>query len=291
MTDETYKDPLGRRCLVFTGSEFNELFAGLGGVPREDDEQVFINLSEPDDKLEFPANPHLDDYYHIVRSGRVLHSVERARAYGPHRPLRLIEADEGIRIEGKKGFAATEVDVFREDDWFGECWQVMDAHGWHGPSGGLSQHIVDHVSRELSPCMVTRAKLEFGENWGARVAELAAIELVQPLCRLWYAVNMMALYYCHHDDFRLGYLWAEYQMRMKVEKDAVRGERVLESAKSGGIARGASKKVASLKIIKAMQSRIDAGQSVANAARQTYREGLGSSPEANRKLWARQHRK
>ncbi len=288
MTDEIYTDPLGRSFHVLKGSEFNKMFGGIGGRVYDDDEQIFLKRTEPDDKLEFPSSPHLDDYHHIVSSGRVLHNVERERAYGPHQPVKLIETDEGIRIEGTKGFAATELDIFREDDWFGECWQVMEAHGWHRAGGGLGYHIIDQFRDEFGACAITKAKLEFGENWEGRIAELASTRLVQPLSRLWYAINMLALYYCHRDEFRLGFLWAEYRMRMHVEKDAVRGENVVKSAKNGGIARGASKKAASQKIIKAMQSRIAAGQSIANAARQTHREGLGSSPEANRKLWARQ---
>lgn len=291
MTDETYIDPLGRKYLVFKGSEFNELFGVTAGVIPDDDKTVLVPYSEPDDKREFPSNPRFDDYFFAAASGKVFHNVERERAYGPHRPPKVIETTGGLRIEGEKGFVATDLDILREDDWYGECWAVMDAHGWHGPRGGLSQHIIDHACREIGSCAVTRAKLEFGENWQTRVAELATLRLVQPLSRLWYAVNMMALYYCHHDDLRLGYLWAEYRMRMRIEKDAMRGEVVVRSAKSGGIARAESKKASSLSIVAAMKKRVVAGQSIANAARQTYRDGLGSSPEANRKLWGRLNRK
>lgn len=291
MTEEIYTDPLGRKYRIFKGSYFNELFGGKGGVIYDENARICIPYREPDDQLEFPVSPKFDDLYFASASGKALHDVDRERGYGPHPLPKLIETAEGIRVEGEKGFLATDLSVFSECDWFGECWGVMRAHGWHDPRGGLSQHIIDSVCKELGPCAVTRAKLEFGENWQTRVAELATLHLVQTLSRLWYAVNMMALYYCHYDDLRLGYLWAEYRMRMSLEKDAMRGESVVRSAKSGGLSRGVSKSASSQKIIAAMKSRVVAGHSIANAARQTYKDGLGASPEANRKLWARHCRK
>lgn len=291
MTDDTYTDPLGQKYRVIKGSTLNEMFGEITGSAHDDDAQFLFPYHEPDEKREFPVTARFDDLYFTSASGKAVHKVERRRIYGPHRPPKLIETAEGIRVDGEKGFAATDLDIFCEMDWFGECWTVMEAHGWQEPGGRLSQHIVDQVCRELGPCEVARAKVEFGENWESRVAELAALGSVQPLTRLWYAVNMMALYYCHHDDLRLGYLWAEYRMRMRIEKDAIRGEVVVRSAKSGGLSRGLSKKASSQGIIAAMKGRVAAGQSIANAARQTYRDGLGASPEANRKLWTRHHRK
>lgn len=291
MTEEIYTDPLGRKYRVFKGSDFNKLFGKKGVQKYEEDARICLPYHEPDDKLEFPVAPKFNDLYFASASGKVLHNVHRERGYGPHLPPKLIETAEGFRVEGGKGFSARDLSVFSECDWFGECWGVMHAHGWHDPRGDLSQHIIDNVCKELGPCAVTRAKLEFGENWQTRVAELATLNLVQPLSRIWYAVNMMALYYCHYDDLRLGYLWAEYRMRMSLEKDAMRGESILRSAKSGGHSRGMSKSASSQEIISAMKSRVVAGQSISNSARQAYRDGLGASPEANRKLWARHCRK
>lgn len=291
MTDEVYTDPLGRKYKAFKGSDFNGLLGGGRGRKYDDDAVIWLPYHKPDDQLEFPVTPKFNDLYYASGSGTVVHTVDRERAYGPHRPVKPVETAEGFRIEGEKGFAATDLVVFDELSWFGECWGVMKAHGWLDPRGDLSQHIVDHVCEQFGPCAVTSAKLEFGENWEARIAELAALQLVQPLSRLWYAINMKALYYCHRNDLRLGYLWAEYRMRMRLEKDTLRGETVVKSARSGGLSRGESKRASSLAIIAAMKGRVSAGQSIANAARQTHRDGLGASPEANRKLWARHSRK
>lgn len=267
------------------------MFGATSRIEFEDDADVYLPYHEPDDKVEFPVAPKFDDLFSTTASGKVVHVVDRERVYGPQLPARITETAEGIRVEGAKPFAATDLIVFNELDWFGECWGVMMANGWLDPHGGLRQHIIDHVCEEFGPCEVTGAKLKFGENWESRVAELAALRLVQPLSRLWYAISMMSLYYCHRDDLRLGYLWAEYQMRMRLEKDTLRGEAVVRSARRGGHSRGESRRASSEAIIAAMKDRISAGHSVANAARQTHKVGLGASPEANRKLWMRHRRK
>lgn len=287
MTGKIYTDPLGRKHHIFSGSDFNELFGHVSGSKWDDDAVILIPASAQDDKMAFPSSPLFDDYYGAVRSGTVIHSVQRAQAYGPQIPAKPVNSPEGIRIEGQKGFAATALEIFREDDWYGECWGVMSAHGWLGPSGGIAQHIVDAVIKEDGPCALAKAKLEYGKNWEVRVAELAATHLVTPLSRLWYVINMKALYYCHHDDMRLGYLWAEYQMRLNSERDALRGESLVKSAKDGGLARRASLSARTQEIIASMERRIVAGQTIANAARLSFNDGHGTSPEANRKLWAR----
>ena len=291
MTDEIFIDPLGRKYLVLSGAEFNTMFEGISRRTHDEDERILIPTSAPVNKLEFPSNPLFNDFHLAVSSGTVLHNVERQEAYGPELPRKIAKTSEGLRVEGNKGFTATALQVFVEIDWHGECWGVMEAHGWHGPKRRISQLIIDNVSKEIGPCEITKAKLEFGENWEIRVAELATIQLVRPLSRLWYAVNMMALYYCHHDDLRLGFLWAEYQMRMRAEKNALRGEVMLKSASDGGLARRATTSAKSGCIIAAMGKRIFSGLSVANAARLTFNQGLGASPDANRKLWARHNRK
>lgn len=287
MTKETRTDPLGRKYHVFKGAEFNAMFGGIGGMSYDDDAEIFIPASELDDKLEFPSTPFFNDLHYSVASGTVIHNLHHEKVYGPHRPPKIVETADGFRVEEGQGFAATSLSIFIEIDWYGECWTVMEAHGWISRSGGIAQRIVDYVSEEFGGSAVTEAQLAFGENWEARVAELAATRLVQPLSRLWYAVNMKALYYCHYDDLRLGYLWAEYRMRMSVEKNAIRGQAVLRSARQGGLARGASRSVETSAVISAMEKRIAVGQSISNAARLTFNEGHGASAGANKKLWHR----
>ena len=272
MSDEIYTDPLGRKFQVFTGAEFNKLFGVSKSAFHSDEARLLIPVSEPDSQLEFPSGASLKDIYYAAASGTVIHKIERDISYGPQKPPKILETEDGLRPEGNHGFAATSLNVFNELDWFGECWGVMEAHGWHDRKGDLGQNILDRVLERLGACTITNAKLEFREDWQMKVAELAATEFVQPLSRLWYAVNMMSLYYCHRDDLRLGYLWAEYRMRMHVEKNALRGERTAQSARAGGVARRLETAAKSDAVIAAMSKRVSAGQSIANAARLAFKE-------------------
>lgn len=288
MKGKVFTNPAGEQFTVFSGKELNE----IGGLFQfDDDAEVHIPNLPPDDKLEFPSIPPFNDYAFVATSGVIKHSIRRKEVYGPTSPPKLVETPDGVRVKDSKGFSATSLSVFVEIDWFGECYQVMDAHGWLDGRGNLAQHIVDLVSRKISPCEIAKAKISYGENWEARVAEIAASEFVQPLSRLWYAVNMQALYYCHHDDILLGYLWAEYQMRLNIERNALRGEGVVKNAREGGIARGNETSSVSCKVIAAMEDKIASGKSISNAARLAFKAGLGSSPDANRKLWTRRRSK
>lgn len=242
-------------------------------------ETVLIPYHPPDPHLEFPFKSYLETEWFLASSGIARHSV----------------IDEKTQIIDDKAaknqaFTARQLAIFNEDDWFGECFQVLMAHGWLDKRGRLSSEIISKVAEIEGTAEIEKAKKHFGENWEIYIEELASKHLAVPLSRLWYAANMRALYYVHYDDLRLGFLWCEYKIRMRHEADSFRGKKNVTSARSGGEARAKRLQGRTEEILQRMQAFHRSGKSVANAASLAFKAGLGTSPEANRKLWTR-HRK
>jgi hypothetical protein len=279
--------------------------------------KVLLPYRRPDDKKEFPGDAPLDDAQVFLGAGVAAHrrtpdAVGQSRAMSfPDRvglvaakrdewdeeqffeeidkqrvfeDFKSLQKDEGI------GLRARQLDVFNETDWYGECYQVLDAHGWL-KGLGLAPHIIEHVVEHYGQEEIDRAKERYGSSWTVYVKELAAVRLAKPLSRLWYAANMMSLYYIHHDDMRLGYLWAEYQMRLDHEQDSLRGKKNVASARDGGEQRAKQFKSRSQQVLDKMAAHVKAGASVSNAAHLAAKSGFGTSAEANRKLWNRHHTK
>jgi len=268
----------GKRIKI-AGSEFLEIEASdyfFGGAPKElEGQTLFVPIPTPDDKLEFPANPELENVYFYVSSGLASYSVEREEKTAP------------IGKKREAGFSAIQLNLFDELDWHFECLGVLSAHGWLGRDGDLSEQYVEKVASICGDAEIRRAKEQFGENWTCYIGELAALHLVKPLSRLWYAANMISLYYAHYDHLRLGYLWAEYQIRMRHETDSLRGKKSVASAQMGGAEHARAFENRRQRIIESIKRFVESGQSVSNAALLTFKNGLGSSAEANRKLWTR----
>lgn len=87
------------------------------------------------------------------------------------------------------------------------------------------------------------------------------------------------------NEFAFGYLTALIDQLRDNERSYLRGESIVENARKGGAARAAN--AASQRTLAEMKSRIDNGQSVRQAAKNTSAAGFGSSGSANRKLWYR----
>lgn len=205
-------------------SDMAELFGDK--VDLGDGPEILLPIRAPDDFLDFPAKAELEDFGSAARAGIATHIIDRDE----------LQTTEPIPFgTWSSGFSATQLDVFPEDDWYGACWQVLLAHDWVSlrNSGGVSDKLLDQMA-EISPGAVDLAKLEYEENWHYRVYELAAVKLAKPLSRIWYAANMLALYYVHHDDLRLGYLWCEYRMKLKYELPALRQLEVTEKNRESG---------------------------------------------------------
>jgi len=239
-----------------------------GKIP-DDPRTVLLPYRPPDDHRAFPADPELENAFAFVGSGLAAHEVRRNKG------------------DSHPGFVAADLIIFKEDEWYFECFQVLLAHGWVSPVGGLSADLVSKVVSVIGAFQVEEAKREYGESWGCYIGEVAAVHFAEPLSRLWYAANLMSLFFVHQDDLRFGYLWAEYQLRIRSEVDTVRGKKLVRDARAGGKARAEKSTLHSQKILAAMAAHIGKGKSISNAASLAAKAGLGASMDANRKLWTR----
>jgi hypothetical protein len=98
----------------------------------------------------------------------------------------------------------------------------------------------------------------------------------EPLCEFAAAIAINAL--------RAGY-FARAAESKKMEVDAVRGQKTKSSAKTGGETRARQTKPTKDAVIQKMRVLIEAGHTVSGAADAAHRVGIGSSQDANRKLW------
>lgn len=85
----------------------------------------------------------------------------------------------------------------------------------------------------------------------------------------------------------IGETWAEANFVINHGDSALSGVAGARGGSKGGQASSALRAHKREKIIAAMKYYVDAGQSVANAARLAANKGIGGSAEANRKLWNR----
>ena len=212
----------------FAGREFIERnvseLHGIAGESGDEERKILFPHEPPDDYIEFPIGSEFIDFNIYVGSGIASHQVERE-----HSSIR------DLSDVPSKGFSATQLEVFKEDDWFLECHEVLNAHGWFTEFINLSEEIISKVAEKEGVSEITRARARYGENWAYYIAEVAAKHFAKPLSRLWYVANMTSLYFAHQDDMRLGFLWSEYRIRMRHEADSFRGKKNIASARSGGL--------------------------------------------------------
>jgi len=111
-----------------------------------------------------------------------------------------------------------------------------------------------------------------------------------PLGNLWLAANAMFLYEEEGNEFAFGYLTALLNGREASEKDVLRGRRSVDSARQGGQVRAASHAARTRKVLDELGRLIGEGHSVKRASELAAANHVGSSAEANRKLWSRHSR-
>ncbi|MCX5578560.1 hypothetical protein [Kaistia terrae] len=197
----------------------------LRGPEDDVDGYVLMPIRPKDDKLDFPGNPTLESVGSTMRSGVAVYS---------HRD---------VFGAVQNGVAATDLAVFNPIDLYFECAFVMGAHGWAEPGGELSDELLSRVIEVEGIDFVAKAKKRFGEaGWYAYAGEVAARHFAAPLSRLWYVANLMSLCVAHKDDLRLGYLWAEYRIKMSYEVFALRHIEVKEKNRASGLKGGQADK-------------------------------------------------
>lgn len=172
----------------------------------------------PDERLDFPEHPHFEKYGGYLSSGVALHEVKGW-------------ASSDVKL---KGFAASQLNIFDSDEWAFECLGVLRKHDWIGPSGNISLSLIEKLMNAVGEETIGSAKRDYGEAWKEFLFEVASIHFAEPLSRLWYAANMLSLYFARRDDLRLGYLWCEYRVKMEWETDALKRRAVAETNRENG---------------------------------------------------------
>ncbi|MDX0542047.1 hypothetical protein GOC91_03305 [Sinorhizobium medicae] len=259
---------LGRDFWEVPPNEAREMFPALSRSLSQSQAEVLLQRPawECDDELEFPEQPDLEAFSCYLRSGVALHQLELTDPLKPvHDSLsalqlktstpdefisecrRVIEAHDGTSVTDLlqkladvfgTGLSARQLKIFAPDEFLSECKRVLEAHDWMTGAFLLTDRLLQKLTDVRGTETISDAQTQFGDNWDAYLLEVAACHFAKPFSRLWYAANMYALYFAHKDDFRLGYLWNEYQSKMRHERFALRHEQVVqknrESGKKGG---------------------------------------------------------
>jgi hypothetical protein len=184
--------------------------------------------------------------------------------------------------------SALDLEVFSELDWRLECENVLRAHGWLNERRYLGRKLGHRMLAEKGRGFLLDLRRRHPENWQSHLFEIACIGHVKALTRLWYVCNMLALLDVHGDQLRLGFLWSEYQQRLRNERALATGTKVARAAPLGGKTRAQMHKVRNSNILAEMRRLLLEGHSKRRAAELVFEKGFGTSPDANRKIWSRQ---
>ncbi len=113
----------------------------------------------------------------------------------------------------------------------------------------------------------------------------------EPFQMVWLAAMAQHAYVLEEDDYAFGYLIALLDQKKNSETHFLRGKGTLRSAKLGGIAKSTATRVETQRTMLELSRLVLAGHTVARASDLAFKNGLGTSATANKKLWQRNHRK
>ncbi|WP_324752111.1 hypothetical protein [Roseovarius sp. Pro17] len=187
------------------------------------------------------------------------------------------------------GFSAAHLNLLGDDDFYPECWQVLQACGWASNYGQLAKSTYETVREHDGSEVFTLAKDCFGEASDCYILERAGIYLTEPFTRPWYAANILSAYYARQDDVLFGYLWAEYRLKLRVQKIANTGGKVISASRQAGERTQALHKDLRDQRFRRMSELLD-NLGVDSAAAQCETEGLGNWSTIKRQ-WNRYHKK
>jgi hypothetical protein len=236
-------------------------------------------LRFPDEDIHEIGSP-LGEFLGLAQTGIARHAIMKSGL------LALNKIELGYP-ESKTGFSARQLNLLGDDTWLGEVLSVLSAHGWNKGHVILSDEIVERVRERLGSKVIEDARERYDDDWRNFILEVAAAHFVQPLTRLWYAANLISLYYVHQDDIAFGYLWSEYNIRLRHETDAVRGSKTKKSASAGGRVRGSAFSAQRQRVLSEIKRHLLAGHSISRASHLAFSNGYGTSAAANRKLFHR----
>lgn len=190
-------------------------------LPINPSDEIWLRYEPPHELEEFPGNPDLDDFGTFVSSGIASYYLDNQ----PQEPCK----------EGEpRRFSARQIEVFDEDRWLCECTSVLEEHRWMSGDLRAAQHLIEKLSGILGSNCIADLKASHPQNWNISVCELAALHFSTPLSRVWYVANMLALYYIHRDFLKVGFLWNEYNTRIRYEVFILKYMEMMEKNRENG---------------------------------------------------------
>lgn len=212
-----------------------------------------VDALHADDKRTFPSEVGAAFWGPYVSAGATVHEIgsQHFVEIGTDDPRYIVSAIEEYLSRGKRPrrvwagrtspLKPTFLNVFDELAWVTECWMVLEAHQWiagHQLEPAFQSQIEQRCQLENELHM--RVLSDKDRFW--HQLEIGATHIAEPLSRLWYAASMLSLYFYHSDKLRVGYLWAEYQMKMQFEVSVLRHMQMTDANRSNGQKGGQAEK-------------------------------------------------
>lgn len=164
-------------------------------------------------------------------------------------------------------------------------WSVLKDAGISNPRGlGPSQEVIDSLGKRR----IAELKSKFGENWEATAEFEFCLVNLPHTSPAFVAAACRFNYFVKNDDFSAGYRLRHLEALIYGGGvDGEGAEALRRAARAGGLARSATFDQKRDEILDVMRQMVAGGQSVSRASELAAARGMGTSPEANRKLWQR----
>lgn len=173
---------------------------------------------------------------------------------------------------------------------------LIDAGFGEKTESDLISEIKTKVNEEVWS-LIERRLSELGDEKDGRGKKLIVLVahwaqlFAEPLGEIWLAAMAQHACFIEEDDFAFGYLIAQLDQKRENETHFLRGNKILVAAKSGGMARSTSLKTNRDRILAEIKRLNEKSHTLARSAELAFKNNIGTSPEANRKLWRRHSEK
>lgn len=163
-----------------------------------------------------------------------------------------------------------------------ELRRILGEYEWFA----LRDSVMQPFGNELFPKPFSWPTARLAFNYATTA--LWSFELNKSFSADWLASVALNALEVEQDHFRFGYYVSELMQKLENEDNAVRGEKAVRSAASGGRLNSQRFEGTRRKVIGEMKRLIEKdGMSIANAARIVCKRGTGATPGANRAIWYR----
>ena len=198
--------------------------------------------------------------------------------------------------EGEIGLKWQRLSELNPDHGLSNSFEVLFGDSFGGLGQKSTTDLISEIRDEVNESVWKRIKGHLatlggeGDEHGHRRVFLVAAwaELfAEPFGEVWLSAMAQHAFYVLEDDFAFGYLIAQLDQKRENETHFLRGRKSLESAKLGGKVRSSILKPETERTLKEVKRLNGAGHSLSRSAEFAHRNGFGTSPSANKRLWNR----